>query len=87
MKMLLLDGHGIDMRVNSAKLHIKNGRTILTEEPEEYYRLRQLTMKECMFVFHVGITNMTKVITSCKQLQISLQEKTKSTAIQSIFMF
>jgi len=36
MKMLLLDGHGIDMRVNSAKLHIKNGRTISTEEPEEY---------------------------------------------------
>ncbi|AFV22383.1 CRISPR-associated protein, Cas1 family [Methanolobus psychrophilus R15] len=36
MKMLLLNGHGIDMRVNSAKLHIKNGRTSTTEEPEEY---------------------------------------------------
>jgi CRISPR-associated protein Cas1 len=32
MKMLLLDGHGIDVRVNSAKLHIKNGRSISTEE-------------------------------------------------------
>ena len=36
MKMILLNGHGIDMRVNSAKLHIKNGRTSSTEEPEEY---------------------------------------------------
>ena len=36
MKMILLNGHGIDMRVNSAKLHIKNGRTSATKEPEEY---------------------------------------------------
>jgi CRISPR-associated protein Cas1 len=36
MKMLLLNGHGIDMRVSDAKLHIKNGRTSTTEEPEEY---------------------------------------------------
>ena len=36
MKMILLNGHGIDMRVNSAKLHIKNGRTSTTEEPEEF---------------------------------------------------
>ncbi|MCK4529019.1 hypothetical protein KAW18_16765 [candidate division WOR-3 bacterium] len=36
MKIILLNGHGIDMRVNSAKLHIKNGRTSTTEEPEEY---------------------------------------------------
>ncbi|MEZ5336497.1 MAG: hypothetical protein R2741_15405 [Methanolobus sp.] len=36
MNLLLLNGHGIDMRVNSAKLHIKNGRVSSTEEPEEY---------------------------------------------------
>ncbi|WP_321418427.1 CRISPR-associated endonuclease Cas1 [uncultured Methanomethylovorans sp.] len=36
MKLLLLSGHGIDMRVNSAKLHIKDGRTSTTEEPQEY---------------------------------------------------
>lgn len=36
MEMILFNGHGIDMRVNSAKLHVKNGRTSATEEPEEY---------------------------------------------------
>jgi CRISPR-associated protein Cas1 len=36
MKMLLLNGHGIDVRVNNAKLHIKDGRTSATEKPEEY---------------------------------------------------
>ena len=36
MKLLLLSGHGIDMRVNSAKLYIKDGRTSTTEEPQEY---------------------------------------------------
>ncbi len=36
MKLLLLSGHGIDMRVDSAKLHIKDGRTSTTEEPQEY---------------------------------------------------
>jgi CRISPR-associated protein Cas1 len=36
MKMLLLNGHGIDMRVSAAKLHIKDGRTSTTEDPEEY---------------------------------------------------
>jgi CRISPR-associated protein Cas1 len=34
--MLLLNGHGIDMRVSSAKLHIKNGRTSTDQDPEEY---------------------------------------------------
>ncbi len=36
MKMLLLNGHGIDMRVSGAKLHIKNGRTSTDQEPEKY---------------------------------------------------
>ncbi|WP_406661411.1 hypothetical protein V7O66_02485 [Methanolobus sp. ZRKC3] len=36
MKMLLLNGHGIDIRVNSAKIRIKNGRTSPNEEPEQY---------------------------------------------------
>ncbi|TQD27917.1 CRISPR-associated endonuclease Cas1 [Methanolobus vulcani] len=36
MKFLLLNGHGIDMRVNGAKLHIKDGRFSTTDEPEEY---------------------------------------------------
>ncbi|WP_135609406.1 CRISPR-associated endonuclease Cas1 [Methanococcoides sp. AM1] len=36
MKFLLLNGHGIDMRVNGSKLHIKDGRFSTTEEPEEY---------------------------------------------------
>ncbi|WP_342305546.1 CRISPR-associated endonuclease Cas1 [Methanolobus sp. ZRKC5] len=36
MKFLLLNGHGIDMRVSGAKLHIKDGRTSSTEDPEEY---------------------------------------------------
>jgi CRISPR-associated protein Cas1 len=35
MKFLLLNGHGIDMRVNGAKLHVKDGR-FSTEEPEKY---------------------------------------------------
>jgi len=36
MKMLLLNGHGIDMRASGAKLHIKNGRISTEKEPEEY---------------------------------------------------
>jgi len=36
MKILLLNGHEIDMRVNGAKLHIKDGRFSTTEDPEEY---------------------------------------------------
>ncbi|UGV39822.1 CRISPR-associated endonuclease Cas1 [Methanococcoides orientis] len=36
MKLLLLNGHGINMRVDGAKLHIKDGRFSTTEEPEEY---------------------------------------------------
>jgi len=36
MRFLLLNGHGIDMRVNGAKLHVKDGRSSTTEEPEEY---------------------------------------------------
>src|SRR5512141_486362 len=36
MKILLLDGYGIDMRVDGGKLHIKNGRSSPDEEPEEY---------------------------------------------------
>jgi CRISPR-associated protein Cas1 len=36
MKLLLLDGYGIDMRVDGGKLHIKEGRSSPDEEPEEY---------------------------------------------------
>ncbi|WP_440952218.1 CRISPR-associated endonuclease Cas1 [Methanococcoides sp. FTZ1] len=36
MKMLLLNGHGINMRVDAAKLHIKDGRFSTTEEPQKY---------------------------------------------------
>jgi CRISP-associated protein Cas1 len=36
MKLLLLDGYGIDMRVNGGKLHIKEGRSSPDEEPKEY---------------------------------------------------
>ncbi len=36
MKMLLLNGHGIDMRVSNAKLHVKDGRFSANEEPEKY---------------------------------------------------
>ena len=36
MKFLLLNGHGINMQVNGAKLHIKDGRFSSTEEPHEY---------------------------------------------------
>ena len=32
MKMLLLNGHGIDVRVSGAKLHIKDGITSGSEE-------------------------------------------------------
>lgn len=35
MRFLLLNGHGIDMRVSGAKLHVKDGR-FSTEEPEKY---------------------------------------------------
>lgn len=36
MKLLLLSGHGINLRVNGAKLHIKDGRYSVDKEPEEY---------------------------------------------------
>ena len=36
MKLLLLDGYGIDMRVDRGKLHIKEGRSSPDEEPGEY---------------------------------------------------
>lgn len=35
MRFLLLNGHGIDMRVSGAKLHVKDGR-FSTDEPEKY---------------------------------------------------
>ncbi len=35
MKMLLLNGHGINLRVDSAKLHVKDGK-FNDEKPEEY---------------------------------------------------
>jgi len=36
MKILLLDGYGIDMRVDGGKLHIKEGRSSPEEEPQKY---------------------------------------------------
>jgi len=36
MKLLLLEGYGIDMRVDGGKLHIKEGISSPDEEPEEY---------------------------------------------------
>jgi len=36
MKLLLLNGHGINMHVDGAKLHIKDGRFSASEEPQEY---------------------------------------------------
>ena len=36
MKLLLLNGHGISMHVDAARLHIKDGRFSTTEEPQEY---------------------------------------------------
>ena len=36
MKFLLLNGHGINFRVDGARLRIKNGSLTTTEEPEEY---------------------------------------------------
>ena len=36
MKILLLNGHGIDIRVDNAKLHIKDGRFSTSEEPAQY---------------------------------------------------
>ena len=36
MRMLLLNGHGINMKVEKAKLHIKDGRYEDDIEPEEY---------------------------------------------------
>jgi CRISPR-associated protein Cas1 len=36
MKLLLLNGHGINMHVDGAKLYIKDGRFSTTEEPQEY---------------------------------------------------
>jgi CRISPR-associated protein Cas1 len=36
MTFLLLNGHGINLRVDNAKLHIKDGRNSTTEEPKEY---------------------------------------------------
>jgi len=36
MKLILLNGHGVNMRVDGTKLHIKDGRFSTTEEPQEY---------------------------------------------------
>ncbi len=36
MKLLLLNGHGINIYVDRAKLHIKDGRFSLNEEPKTY---------------------------------------------------
>ena len=36
MKMLLLNGHGINMRVDGSKLHIEDGRFSTSEEPNKY---------------------------------------------------
>jgi CRISP-associated protein Cas1 len=36
MTFLLLNGHGINLRVDNAKLHIRDGRFSTTEEPKEY---------------------------------------------------
>ncbi len=36
MKLLLLNGHGINIHVDGAKLHIKEGRVSTNEEPQEY---------------------------------------------------
>jgi len=36
MKLLLLNGHGINMHIDGAKLHIKDGRFSATEDPQEY---------------------------------------------------
>jgi CRISPR-associated protein Cas1 len=36
MKMLLLNGHGISMRVHGSKLYIKDGRFSVEDEPLEY---------------------------------------------------
>ena len=36
MKILLLNGHGINLKVDSASLHVKDGRFSTDEEPQEY---------------------------------------------------
>ena len=36
MKFLLLNGHGINMHVDGAKLFVKDGRFTTTEEPKQY---------------------------------------------------
>ncbi len=36
MKLLLLNGHGINMHVDGAKLYIKDGRFSTQEEPQQY---------------------------------------------------
>jgi len=36
MKLLLLNGHGINFKVDNARLHIKDGRTSAKDEPQEY---------------------------------------------------
>jgi len=36
MTFLLLNGHGINLRVDNAKLHIRDGHYSTTEEPKEY---------------------------------------------------
>ena len=36
MKFLLLNGHGINMHVDGAKLFIKDGRFTTKEEPQQY---------------------------------------------------
>jgi CRISPR-associated protein Cas1 len=36
MKLLLLDGYGIDMRVDGGKLHIKEGGSLIEDEPQKY---------------------------------------------------
>src|SRR3989338_111401 len=45
MKLLLLNGHGINLRVDAAKLHIRDGRYSDDTEPKEYvFRPKQINV-------------------------------------------
>jgi len=55
MKLLILNGHGIDLRVDGAKLIIKDGRFIKDKEPEKYvYRPRRIDLNHIIIYGKTG---------------------------------
>jgi CRISP-associated protein Cas1 len=55
VRLLLLNGHGINIHVDSAKLHIKNGFWSMDEEPEKYvFSPKRIPYNDLIIYGHSG---------------------------------